>query len=65
MKRIKVVEKLGIYKFGSVQFVYMIHHRSYRACEKKSKVSMRSKVRGFYGTSSSATSMSQTTADMN
>ncbi len=48
MKRIKFVVKLHIYKFGSVHFgTWFI--QSYWTCKKKSKVSMRSKVRGFYG----------------
>jgi hypothetical protein len=52
MKRIKVVDKLQIYKFGSVHFWYMIDDSSKEATElaKKSKVSMRAEIRGFHGT---------------
>jgi hypothetical protein len=50
MKRIKVVVKLQIYKFGSVRFGTWFIQRSYRTCNKKSKISMRTKGRGFYGT---------------
>jgi hypothetical protein len=49
MKRIKVVEKLEIYKFGSVYFWYMIHPKKLRNLQKKSKVYTMSKVRGFGG----------------
>jgi hypothetical protein len=51
MKRIKVVENFQIYKFGSVYYWYMIHPNKVRnLAKKKSKVSMRSKVRSIYGT---------------
>jgi hypothetical protein len=50
MKRIKVVETFS--STNSVLFISCTWfiHRSYRAYKKKSKVSVRSKVRGFYGT---------------
>ncbi len=47
VKRIKAVEKLQIYKFGSVHFWYIIHPKKLRNLQKKkkkSKVSMRCKV---------------------
>ncbi len=50
MKRIRVLEKLYIYKFGSHHFWWMIHPKKLWNLQKRSKVSMRSKVRGFYGT---------------
>jgi hypothetical protein len=50
MKIIKVVEKRQIYKFGSVNFWYMIYSKKLRNLQKKkSKVSLRFKVEGFYG----------------
>ncbi len=55
MKRINVVENPEIYKFGSVHF--FVHDSSTESTElaRKSKVSMWSKVRGFYGISFSLT----------
>jgi hypothetical protein len=50
MKKIKVVEKYDIYKFVSVCIWYKIHPKKLQNLQKRSKVSMRSKVRGFYGT---------------
>ncbi len=51
MKRIKVLGNLQILKSGSVHFSYMIHPKKLRNLQKSSKVSMRSKVSGFYGIS--------------
>jgi hypothetical protein len=49
MKRRKVVENLEIYKFGSVHFWQILHSKKLQNLEKRSEVSMSSKVRGFYG----------------
>ncbi len=45
----KFVNKLLICKVGSVHLWHRIHPKKYGSCKKSSKVSMRSKVNGFYG----------------
>jgi hypothetical protein len=49
MKRIKEGEKLLIYKSCSVHFWNMIHPKKLWHLQNRFEVSMRSKVRGFYG----------------
>ncbi len=51
MKRLQVIEKFQIYIVGSVHFWYKIHPKKLRNLQKRSKVSMWSKVKGFYGIS--------------
>ncbi len=50
IKIIKVVEKLKIHRLGSVHFWYDSFKEATKRAKIRSKVSMRSKVRGFYGT---------------